>query len=160
LAAVSNSILAYDYGTTGGVSPSFGPVEVPAGTTVTKSKAIVLENTGASTQTVSLRYDPRVEEPGVSYSVNPSSITLPAGSRRTATTTLTADGSALAHSIDPTEDPSQAGLPRHYLSDASGNVLITPPGDDATPLRLPVYAAPKPASTLTSTAGYASDGTY
>jgi subtilisin family serine protease len=157
LAATSNSILAYDLGTEGGVSPNFGVVEVPAGTTVTKTKTVVVQNTGSATRTVALSYNPIVVEPGVTYAVSPASLTLAGYSRTTATITMTAVSSALRHSIDPTMVTEQGGNARQYVSDASGNVLITPTG--GTALRLPVYTAAKPVSTISTHAGY-SAGQY
>lgn len=160
LAAVSNTVLAYDEGTIGGVSPSFGVIEVPPGKTVTKTKKIVVENTDTSAQTLGLTYHPIVTEPGVTYAVTPATLTLAAGTSDDATITVTAIGADLRHSIDPTMSADQGGNPRQYLSDASGNVLITPSTTGASARRLPVYAAAKPVSTLTSAAGYDPAGNY
>ena len=51
---------------------------------------------------------------------------------------------ALRHTIDPTMDTNQLGVPRQYVSDASGRVLVTPAGGGRP--RVPVYGAAKPVS--------------
>jgi len=55
---------------------------------------------------------------------------------------------ALRHTIDPTMQEIQLGVPRQYVSDASGRVLVTPSGQKAA--RVPVYGAAKPVSTTTA----------
>jgi subtilisin family serine protease len=157
LAAVTNGVLAYNAGDPGSVTTSFGVVEVPTGTTVTKSKTITVENTSSSSKTLALSYHPIVTEPGVTYTVTPSSLTIAAGASALATVKVTAVSSQLRHTIDPTMATQTAGNARQYVSDASGNLLITPTG--GTALRLPVYTAAKPVSSVSTHAAYA-DGQY
>ena len=54
--------------------------------------------------------------------------------------------SALRHTIDPTMETNQLGVPRQFVSDASGRVLVTPSGEGAA--RVPVYGAAKPVSAM------------
>jgi subtilisin family serine protease len=154
LDAVNTEILAYDVdaGMEGAVSASFGVIEAPAGTTVTRTRTIKVENTGASSATLSLSYGAAIQQPGVSYSVSPSSVTIAAGASTNATVTVTVTADALRHTIDPTMASEQAGLARQYLSDASGRLLIDQAGHDT--LRVPVYAAAKPVSSMTATGGF------
>jgi hypothetical protein len=155
LAAVSTKILAYSPDAGMGVSASFGPV--PAGITertVTRTRKIRVQNTGAATTQLSLSYQPVVEQPGVSYSVSPASLKVKGGDSAQATVTMTIVPSQLRHTIDPTMATSQtvgqSDVPRQYLPDASGRVLVTPAGGAA--LRVPVYGAAKPASETTTSA--------
>jgi subtilisin family serine protease len=157
--AVNTSVLAYDLDTVGAVSASFGVVEASiAKSSVTATRTIRVENDGASPVTLSASYTPAVTQPGVSYTVTPSTSnppgawpTIPAAGSANLTVTMTITPTALRHTIDPTEQTSQDGLPRQYLSDASGWVTITGAGPDN--LRVPVYGAAKPISTITTTAG-------
>lgn len=145
-AAVDNELLVYDKDTVGAVSASFGVIAAPiTSRTVTQKRTLTVQNTGTAARTVSLSYQAITAEPGVSYTVSPSRLTVPAGRSATATVTVTVTPSALRKTIDPTESTmSGVGVPRSYLSDASGRVLVTEAGKTA--LRVPVYAAAKPTS--------------
>ncbi|GAB2473088.1 S8 family serine peptidase [Jatrophihabitans fulvus] len=159
--ALDNDVLAYVTGTgadgkplTGVVSASFGPVAVTADTS--QQRTIKVQNTGLSTRSYDVDYTARTEVPGVTYSVSPASVTVPARSSKTVTLTMTVDYSALTKTIDPTVDretPVQTAggsvdLPREYVADASGLVTFTSDGDVPS-LRVPVYSAPRPASKMT-----------
>jgi hypothetical protein len=54
-------------------------------------------------------------------------------------------------------DLSQAGLPRNFLADASGRIVLDAP-TNRPDLRLPVYSAPRPASTVTQPSSVAFSG--
>jgi subtilisin family serine protease len=150
LAAVGTSVLAYADAGTGGVSASFGVVEAPAnGGTVAKTRTVTLENTGAAATTLALSYDATVTQPGVSYAVSPSSVRLAAGAKAKVTVTMTVNPSALRHTIDPTMEVDQIGVPRQFVSDASGRLLVS--GASTQPLRVPVYGAAKPTSATSTT---------
>src|SRR5205814_9970061 len=56
---------------------------------------------------------------------------------------------ALPKTTAPTRAGPQPGRPRNYLADASGRVVLTPVGGGRPSLRVPVYAAPRPASGMT-----------
>ncbi|HET9501260.1 MAG TPA: S8 family serine peptidase [Marmoricola sp.] len=150
-AAVGNQVLAYSADVPGGVSASFGVVAVPADqASATRSRVVTLENTGATPVTLQLSYDPVVEQPGVSYSVSPASVTLAAGASTTATVTMAVDTAALRRTIDPTMATEQLGVGRQFVADASGRLLVA--GAGVQPLRVPVYGAVKPASTTSASA--------
>jgi subtilisin family serine protease len=144
-AALDNQVLAYVAGDKGAVSASFGPLAVSTPTTVNKTIDVV--NKGGNSATYSVAYQALTQVPGASYSVSPSSVTIAAGQTKTVTLTLTITPSQLTKPIDPTVSRSQAGFAREYLAEASGRVLFTSSGRPT--LRVPVYAAPRPAATMT-----------
>ena len=147
-AALDNRVLAYVAGNPGAVSASFGPLAVTAPTTLTKT--IDVTNKGASAATYSVAYDAVTQVPGATYSVSPSSVTMAAGETKTVTLTLTITPSQLTKTIDPTVSRTQDGFARDYLAEASGRVSFTRAGQPT--LRVPVYAAPRPAATMTQPA--------
>jgi subtilisin family serine protease len=143
--AVQNTVLASVVGNTGAVSASFGPLAVTAPQAL--SKTIKVQNTGTDAVSYGVGYEPRTSIPGATYSVSPASVTVDPRSSKTVTVTLTLDPSKLTKTIDPTVDRTQGGLPREYQADASGLVVLT--GSGVPNLRVPVYAAPRPASVMT-----------
>ena len=147
-AALDNQVLAYVAGDQGAVSASFGPLAVSTPTTLMKTIDVV--NKSGSPATYSVAYQALTQVPGAAYSVSPSSVTMAAGETKTVTLTLTVTPSQLTKPIDPTVPRSQGGLAREYLAEASGRVLFTRAGQPT--LRVPVYAAPRPAATMTQPA--------
>lgn len=149
-AALDNTVLAYTTGTgvpTGTVSASFGPLEVTKDTQL--QKTITVQNTGAAAATYDVDFDDRTIIPGAEYSVSPATVTVAAGETSTVTVTLTLTRNQLTKTIDPTVSREQAGVPREYVADASGLVTLTPTSGNVPGLRVPVYAAPRPTSTMT-----------
>jgi subtilisin family serine protease len=144
-AALDNLVLAYVGADQGAVSASFGTIAVSAPTTLTKTIDVV--NTSGSSAAYGVTYQPLTQVPGATYSVSPSSVTLAGGQTKTVTLTLTINPSQLTKPIDPTVGRTQGGIPRDYVADASGRVLLTSAGKPT--LRVPVYAAPRPAATMT-----------
>ena len=148
-AALDNKVLAYVTNDPGAVSASFGPVAATAPMTLTKT--IKLDNQGTADETYDASYQAITVVPGASYSVSPNQVTVAAGQSATVTLTLTIDPTKLTKTRDATVDATQSGLPREFLADASGRVVFTP-GDASPALRVPVYSAPRPASTMTQPA--------
>ncbi|MFT3871199.1 MAG: S8 family serine peptidase [Nocardioides sp.] len=152
LAASDASVLAYVNSPANAVSASFGPVPVPvtAGK-VSRTKKLVVKNTGADAVTVNLAYQSVNSSPGVSYSVSPKKLVVGAGAEKTATITMTIQPRALRHTLDKTMDREQvvdifgASVPRQFVTDSSGRVVVTPV--DGSDLRVPVYGGAKPVST-------------
>ena len=151
LAAVSTTVLAYNADGSGGVSASFGAVQAPISrSTVTRTVKIQLQNTGTATARLTLDYQGIVTQPGVSYTVRPSSLTIRAGKTARATVTMTINPAELRHTLDPTMSGTQTNPftgqteARRYVSDASGRVVITQDGGGQ--LRVPVYGAAEPTS--------------
>ncbi len=151
LDAVSTSVLAYSSDVTGGVSASFGVVQAPAGQTVTVDRHVTVRNTGDSAVDLNLAYSPAIEQPGVSYSLSTPAVHLEAGAQQDVTITLTAVADDLRHTIDPTMVAEQSGVPRQFVSDASGWLTVSQPDTDE--LRVPVYGAVKPVSSVSAEPG-------
>jgi subtilisin family serine protease len=151
--ALDNQVLAYVLDSPGAVSVSFGPVAVTGPTTLTRTVKVV--NKGIEAATYGLSYDPATSVPGVGYTVasqqaDPTRVTVPGRSSALLTVGLVVTNpTALTKTIDPTMDRAQAGLPRNYLADASGRIVLTATAAGRPNLRVPVYAAPRPASTMT-----------
>ncbi len=161
-AALDNQVLAYttdnaaDGTDNGTVSASFGPLAVTAGGPTTLTKTIKVENTSLAAVSYDVSFADRTTIPGATYSVSPSSVTIDPRSSKTVTLTLTINPNNLPKTIDPTVDRLQGGLPRQYEADASGNVVFS--SDTQPELRVPAYAAPRPASTMTQPASFTMPG--
>jgi subtilisin family serine protease len=153
LDATTTSVLAYSSDNVGGVSASFGVVEAPAGQTVTEQRHVTVRNTGDNQVTLNLAYSPAIKEPGVSYSLSTDTVHLAGGAQQDVTVTLTADAGALRHTIDPTMAVDQSGVPRQFVTDASGWLTVSQAGRDD--LRVPVYGAVKPVSSVSAAPGQA-----
>jgi len=153
--ALASSSIAYNADGSGAVSVSFGAVEVAGTTSLTRTIRVV--NHGASAQTYALAYDARTSIPGVSYSLpGGTSLAVPAGGSATFVVQLNADAAAMQNTRDATVLAVQNGNPRQWLSEASGLVTVTPSSGPA--LRVPVYAAARPASTTKAAPGFLNVG--
>ncbi|HEU4328092.1 MAG TPA: S8 family serine peptidase [Roseiflexaceae bacterium] len=147
--ALSNDVVAFNNDGSGAVSVSFGAVEVPG--TLTLERTVRVVNKGAAPASYTLGYDARTTIPGVGYSFpDGSTITVPAGGSATFRVQLSADASLMKNTRDASVDGAQGGNPRQWLSEASGLITLTPAS--GTTLRVPVYAAARPSSTLSTTA--------
>lgn len=146
LAAVTNDVLVYDLDVKGAVSASFGVVPVSIDKrSQSFTRTLAVENTSRSSKTFSLSYDAITAQPGVTYTVSPRTLTVKAGKTAKVTVTLTVVPSKLTKTLDPTMSlDSGIGVPRSYVSDSSGRVLVKERGKTA--LRVPVYGAVKPTS--------------
>ena len=146
--AVDSLVTASVKGDPGAVSVSFGPVEV--GGPMTLTKTIEVRNDSAAPMTYDVDYEGLTFVDGVDFTVSPQTVNVPAGSSRDVTVTFEAQSrAALDNSVDPTIGRwTFDGLPRSTVAEASGRVLLTP--DAGTQLRVPVYAAPRPVSSLTA----------
>ena len=147
-AALDNSVLAYVQDDHGSVSVSFGAVE--AGGPVTLAKTINVENKSDKPVQYTVAYQAITSLPGVQYQLSANSVRVPPrGTAQVRVTLKIADPAALRKVIDPTVETTQAGLARQFVADASGRVVLTPSGGGVA-LRVPVYAAPKPVSAITT----------
>ncbi|MGH3787926.1 MAG: S8 family peptidase [Pseudonocardiaceae bacterium] len=166
-AAVTNEVLAIVEGDPGQISANFGVVH--AAGPVTLSKTIKLVNKGAAHAQYTAAYQPITTMPGVSYQLSGSSVDVAPGGIGALTVTLRiADRATLRRTADPTLEKIQLGAARQFVADASGRVVLTPsvrskdyqpsPGMSQTttipssggPLRVPVYAAPRPVATIST----------
>ena len=150
-AATSTQVLAFVKDDPGFVSTNFGVVEVGADT-ATLSKTVKVVNKGTAAQTMTVGYDPRTAQPGVAYTVAAAgggdTIRLSPKGTAEVTVTMTATPAALRKVLDPTSEAIQAGVPRQYVGDASGNLVLTATGGTQGPLLVPVYSAAKPVADI------------
>jgi len=141
------------------VTASFGVVEVAS--PVTQTRTVTLTSTGTSSISYAAAYVARDTMPGVTYTLDKSTVTVPAGGTATVTVTLQIDPAALRRTRDTTMAATTQGVARQYVADASGMVRLSPltsaPG--AKELRVAVYAAPKPVSDMHGTVSYVAGST-
>lgn len=149
--AVAGEVIAFADDDTGGVGVSFGNPEVVVTDTETRTVRVV--NKGSVDATYAIGYTGLTDVPGVDYSFpDGPSVTVPAGGSATFRIQLNATAAAMKHPRDVTMAATQAGNPRYYMSEESGYITFTPAS--GTNLRLPVFAAPRPASTMSTTHNY------
>ncbi len=149
--ASSGDVIAYNDDSSGGVSVSFGAPEVVGTASLTRTARVA--NKGPVDVSYDLSYVALSDVPGVSYSFpDGPNVTVPAGGSTTFTIELTADAALLKHVRDATMAVNQAGNPRYWMSEESGYVTLTP--TSGTSLRLPVYAAPRAASDMSTEHNY------
>ncbi|MEV7024447.1 S8 family serine peptidase, partial [Kitasatospora sp. NPDC093558] len=160
--AVRTPAVAYAAGegaVEGAVGVSFGPVEVGGPTALRRE--IEVRNHSAAPLSYRTRYAAATELPGARYEVTPEQVDVPAGGTAHVRVTLTVPGE-LGRAPDPTLDTVQGGKARSYRGELSGRVLLRPVTDPSLPeLRVPVFAAPRPATGLSASAPVrtARDGT-
>lgn len=139
LPALETELLAYAEDAPGAVSVSFGTV--PTREPMSLSRNVLVRSTGAA-RTVRAEYLRATTMPGARFRVEPSQFQVPAGGAARVTVTLEVEPEVLRRTLDPTVPATQEGLPRQFLPDVSGRLLLTP--DTGPRLRVPVHAAPKP----------------
>ncbi|MBV9098215.1 MAG: S8 family serine peptidase [Frankiaceae bacterium] len=168
--AAANQTLAMVDDNSGAVSVSFGTLDASSITSYTRTIKVTNYRTVQTVQYV-VSYDAIDDNPGATYSVSPSEISLAPGQSQVVTVKLTVDPSqlvsrpeqSLVHDGQASLSAGPAGQPS-FVSDASGRVLLTPASrtaDEAhlAQLRVPVYAAPRPASTMTQASAIALNNT-
>ncbi|TVT49434.1 S8 family serine peptidase [Amycolatopsis rhizosphaerae] len=147
-AALDTGVVAYVADDPGAVSVSFGTVE--AGGPVFRTKTVKVVNHGDRPVTYRLAYTDIDRLPGVRYVLSATTLRIPPrGTGLVRVTLQITDPGALRKLPDPTLETTQAGLPRQFVADASGRIVLTPEGG-GVPLRVAVYAAPKPVSAITT----------
>jgi subtilisin family serine protease len=175
-AALDNQVLAMNADDAGAVSVSFGTVE--AGGPVSLAKTVKVVNKGVAPVELGVAYQPVTQMPGVRYELSTNTVRLaPRGVARFTVTLRVDDPAGLRKIADPTIVPEQLGVARQFLADASGRVVLTPRSGSASaadsaasaaasagrnasagldaasagvPLRVPVYAAPKPVAAVST----------
>lgn len=151
--ASNDEVVAYNDDDTGGVSVSFGAPEVVG--TASLTRTVRVANKGTTDVSYDLSYVGLSDVPGVSYGFpDGTNINVPAGGSTTFRVELTANAAAMKHPRDLTMASTQGNPanPRHYLSEESGYVTLTPAS--GTALRLPLYAAPRIASNMSTEHNY------
>ena len=149
LAATTTKVFARVSTNSTTVSVGFGVVEVNSDH-MTLSKTIKVINKGTTAAKYRVAYQAITSIPGASYSLDRSSVTVPARGSAYVKVTLRLTRNALTKTMDPTVDPIDGGfgIPRDFLADASGRVIFTPYSGATVPLRVAVYAAPKPTANI------------
>lgn len=142
--AVDSDVIAYNADDVGYVSVSFGAVEVLNSRTMVKN--IRVRNKGTTSATYAVSYAPSTDIPGVTFTVTPANVTLAGNASANIVVTMTATASAMTHTRDTTVSATQGGLARHWLSEESGYVRLTP--TTGTEVHVPVYAAARAASDM------------
>ncbi|HSE41702.1 MAG TPA: S8 family serine peptidase, partial [Acidobacteriota bacterium] len=146
--AIAGNAMAYNDDDDGVVSVSFGVQEVVGTATATKNVRVV--NKSGSSKTYDIAYVGLADVPGVDFSFpDGDSITIGPGGTGTFRIQFDADASIMQHTFDPTIALLQNGLPRHWLSEEGGYVTLTPTSSGPV-LRVPLYAAARPASDMTT----------
>ncbi|MCP2259956.1 PA domain-containing protein [Streptoalloteichus tenebrarius] len=147
--ALDNQVLAMVEDDPGAVSVSFGTVEVSGRTEISKTVKVV--NKGVNSVELTPSFQAATQIPGVRYEVSTSSIRLsPRGVAKVKLTLKIDDPGALRRTVDPTVQTTQLNVARQFLADASGRLVLTPKNGSSTPLRVPVYAAPKPVAKISA----------
>lgn len=146
LQAVGTNVVAYNTQDPKQTSVAFGVVEVGAQTVVQK-KTVTVKNLGTASARYSTSVTTSTTTGGATVTASPASFTLPAGGSAIVTLTLTADPSTLSRDLDPTSAATTAGVPREYVSEVSGRLVLTSGSQE---LRVPVQAAPRLVSELTA----------
>jgi uncharacterized repeat protein (TIGR01451 family) len=153
--AVGATVSAFNADEAGAVSLSFVGEVVG---TQTQSKRLRVVNYAATAQTFDLAIDTAVDAPGMSFSLpGGSSVTVPANGTVFVDVMVSATASQMRHVRDVSADPSQSApgavsglgtLPRHYITNESGYVNFSQGANKV--LRVPIYAALRPASTMSA----------
>jgi uncharacterized repeat protein (TIGR01451 family) len=120
---------------------------------VQRTRTVMVVNHGATDAHLALGLAPSVDAPGVSFSILGSpAVTVPAGGFATFGVRMSADASQMDFSADPTVAATQGGRARLRLSEEAAYLTFTPSAPDrllnngAPQMRLPLYAALRPAS--------------
>jgi len=154
-AAVDTTTLAYVTDDPGAVSVSFGPVAVTTATKTLTKTVRVVNKRPVTSASYTLDYVAGHATPGVSYTLTPSQVRVPAGGSVDVTVTATFTRSDLRAVSDPTAlaDPAEIGFMRNQRTDASGRIVLSPVGGTSGgDLRVPVWSAPRPASSMRAAA--------
>lgn len=160
--AVTNEVLVASKDNPSAVAGQFGVVLVPQeGYKATKTFTVT-NNSDHVANYYNIHYSARTSTPGVTYSVDKSTLSVPAhGTAEFSVTLSIPDQSALRHTKDTTQSARVAGLKRSYVTDASGVVELEPvlqnQAGATSPLRVSVSSAPKPVAQTSHDAALSDD---
>lgn len=150
LAADSN-VIAYASDNPDAVSVTFQTRDVLEGTTRTEAREVTIENKGTSPVDYKVSTSALENVPGVTIKVSPNKVTVGPGKTAKVRVIATYKASALIHALDPASLEDENGNPRHWITESTGFVVLTGSGNT---LRVPYYAAPRPASAMTETTSH------
>lgn len=155
--AMSSEVIAYNALRPDVVSVSFGSVEYTPGVTSTRTAYVTIANRSDVPVTYDLTVDTYTDANGASFSVSPTSITVQPFDSEEVDVILTlnlpttgtpphnwSDGSQL------TTQPNAAGtqLARAWITEEGAILKLNPTAGATIPLRVPLYAAPRAASSM------------
>lgn len=144
--AVNTNVIAYNTQDPEQTSVTWGVVPV-GDTTVVAKKTVTVKNFGTTSQRYTTSVSSSSTAGGATITASPASITLAPGKSAVVTLTLTADPATLERELDPTSAELQAGVPRDYVAQVSGRLVLT---SGTSQLRVPLQAAPRLVSDLTA----------
>ncbi len=142
--AAASPVVAYNAGTQGAVSVSFGALEVASPTTLTRKIRVV--NKSGDTLTYNVSLDMRVDSPGMAYTVSPATITLPPYGTKLVDVTLTLTPADMRR----TTRDATVSSGRHWLPEEAGYVILTDAAATQPSLRVPVYAIARPVAQMST----------
>lgn len=151
-AAAASNVFAYSPDEPGLVSVSFD-----SAVTGPQTRSVVIDNRSSSAQSFTLGIDTVLDAPGVSFTLpGGSSVTVPAQSQITLQVQMISVPALMDHARDPTLPATQTATsplgpvfgaqPRQFLTEESAYLTFSQGANLV--MRLPVYAAPYPASAI------------
>ncbi|GAA3678321.1 S8 family serine peptidase [Arthrobacter ginkgonis] len=146
-AALATPAIAYATDAPDLVSLSFGVDEL-ATSRHTEAQWVTVRNLTSTARTYAVAYAPAVELPGATYTLDRSSVKVPANGTAKVKVTLTVDPAKMAKTLPSASERYQGGVPRQWAAEASGRLKLTAAG--VPELRVPVHAAPKPTSAMSA----------
>lgn len=146
LNAVSTAVIAYNTQAPAQTSVDWGIVNVGPSTVVAK-KTVTVQNFATISQRFTTGVTHPTTEGGATITASPASFVLPPGGTSIVTLTLTADPATLEREIDPTMATEQLGVPREYVAEVTGRLVLTSGNQE---LRVPLQAAARLVSNLSA----------
>ncbi len=145
-AAIRSAVVARDADDPAAVSVSFGALEVLG--SVTWEREIEVLNKGAAALSLTVGYTPITDLPGVDVSL-PGGSTVSVAARASARfpVRLVATASQMKLYKEPTTDTA-ARTSSHWVSEETGYVTLAAASGEPALLRVPLYAAARPASAM------------
>lgn len=147
--AVSQFVTASVGESSGTVAIAFGSLASVEKTSV--DKTVFVKNHGDTAVTFSASASQVHALDGVSVTVSPESLTVAPGSTEEVVVTLHLDPFVLGDPArDPITPPTQSSLPRHFLDEADGHLLLTDESDGGQSIVLPFLGIVRAASALSA----------
>lgn len=147
--ALAATLLAYATNAPGTVHASFGLLA--AGVVTQAERQVRIVNRAGAAQSVTLAIESAADVPGAVFSLpGGTNLSLAAGAATTVVVRLTATRADLrnthAPAVTETQDTTSGTLPRYWMPEESGYLLLRP--SLSAPLRLALHAVVRPASSL------------
>lgn len=146
--AALTGAIAYDNDAPERVGISFGHREVLA--LLTDDRVVEVRNLTVDPATYSVELLQLSDIPGVDFSLpDGDTLVVPALGTAELTVHLAAQASLMQHTHGETLDEATFGFDRHWMSEEGALLVLTPTaGSETVPLRVPIYAAARPAADM------------